>query len=238
MTTIGYGDFFPKTTPGRILTFVLSIWGVIIVSLMVVALSTFVEPTNRQKKSFFMIKQLNNTDNVKEKSGNLIVSLYKAFKAYRKKPGFFQKIAFKAKVRKYRGNFRIYKNAVKNRRAQSLEEEISDVIITQNDLIKSELTRVRNRQIDILTGANVILDKIVYLRKVENPEEPSEKQTPKRKKKKKKRFKKKLPKGTGLSDLESSNEDTRAQKKGKNKNKKSNKTISQFNPSLGSIGYE
>jgi nucleoside recognition membrane protein YjiH len=83
MTTIGYGDFFPKTTPGRILTFVLAVWGVVIVSLMVVALSTFVDPTNRQKKSFHMIKQLNLADTVREKSGNLVVSLYKSFKVYK-----------------------------------------------------------------------------------------------------------------------------------------------------------
>jgi hypothetical protein len=70
----------------------------------------------------------------------------------------------------YRGNFRQYKNAMKSKRAHAVEEQITDVIIMQNDLIKSELYRVRNRQIDILTGANVILDKIVQLRKLENQE--------------------------------------------------------------------
>ena len=58
MTTIGFGDFYPKTTPGRIMTFILSIWGVIIVSLMVVALSTFVTTSNSQNKTFSMIKKL------------------------------------------------------------------------------------------------------------------------------------------------------------------------------------
>ena len=42
MTTIGYGDYFPKTLPGRSLTFILSIWGVIVTASMTVALDTFV----------------------------------------------------------------------------------------------------------------------------------------------------------------------------------------------------
>jgi hypothetical protein len=39
MTTVGYGDYFPKTILGRCTIFVTSIWGVFIVSLMVVALT-------------------------------------------------------------------------------------------------------------------------------------------------------------------------------------------------------
>ena len=39
MTTVGYGDFFPRTLIGRIIDFVLVIWGIFIVSLMVVVLT-------------------------------------------------------------------------------------------------------------------------------------------------------------------------------------------------------
>jgi hypothetical protein len=83
MTTIGYGDFYPRTTPGRILTFFLSIWGVIIVSLMVVALSTFVDPSKRQSKAFFMIKMINLKQLKQIRSAELVVSSVKAFNAYK-----------------------------------------------------------------------------------------------------------------------------------------------------------
>jgi potassium intermediate/small conductance calcium-activated channel subfamily N protein 2 len=39
MTTVGYGDYFPKTNVGRIIGIIVSFWGVFIVSLFVVTLS-------------------------------------------------------------------------------------------------------------------------------------------------------------------------------------------------------
>jgi UDP-N-acetylmuramyl pentapeptide phosphotransferase/UDP-N-acetylglucosamine-1-phosphate transferase len=39
MTTVGYGDFYPRTHIGRTITVFLIIWGIFIVSLMVVVLT-------------------------------------------------------------------------------------------------------------------------------------------------------------------------------------------------------
>lgn len=39
MTTVGYGDFYPRTLFGRIIDVFLIIWGIFIVSLMVVVLT-------------------------------------------------------------------------------------------------------------------------------------------------------------------------------------------------------
>jgi len=43
MTTIGYGDFFPRTSIGRSIIVVLTIWGAFVVSLMVVVLNNALE---------------------------------------------------------------------------------------------------------------------------------------------------------------------------------------------------
>ena len=43
MATVGYGDYFPLTLPGRIIIFVTAIWAAIIISLMVVALTNTLE---------------------------------------------------------------------------------------------------------------------------------------------------------------------------------------------------
>ena len=43
MTTVGYGDFYPKTDIGRIVGIIIAFWGVFIVSLFVVSLSTMLE---------------------------------------------------------------------------------------------------------------------------------------------------------------------------------------------------
>ena len=39
MTTVGYGDFFPRTLIGRMIDVVLVVWGTFVVSLMVVVLT-------------------------------------------------------------------------------------------------------------------------------------------------------------------------------------------------------
>jgi potassium intermediate/small conductance calcium-activated channel subfamily N protein 2 len=39
MTTIGYGDFFPRTIYGRIMDIIVAVWGIFIVSLTVVVLN-------------------------------------------------------------------------------------------------------------------------------------------------------------------------------------------------------
>jgi len=39
MTTVGYGDYYPRTTFGRVIDVILVVWGTFIVSLMVVVLT-------------------------------------------------------------------------------------------------------------------------------------------------------------------------------------------------------
>ncbi len=39
MTTVGYGDYFPRTTFGRVIDVILVVWGTFVVSLMVVVLT-------------------------------------------------------------------------------------------------------------------------------------------------------------------------------------------------------
>ena len=45
MTTVGYGDYFPNSLPGRIVIFITAIWGVLNISMMVVALTNTLEST-------------------------------------------------------------------------------------------------------------------------------------------------------------------------------------------------
>jgi voltage-gated potassium channel Kch len=41
MTTVGYGDYFPKTFPGRIVCFLAAFSGIILSSLMIVSVSAY-----------------------------------------------------------------------------------------------------------------------------------------------------------------------------------------------------
>lgn len=51
MSTVGYGDFYPRTIPGRWITFLGAIVGVILVSLLVVALTNTLNMSNAECKA-------------------------------------------------------------------------------------------------------------------------------------------------------------------------------------------
>ena len=55
MTTIGYGDIYPKTHLGRITCIVACIWGVFILSLFVVALTNTTEFTPKVRNSVIFL---------------------------------------------------------------------------------------------------------------------------------------------------------------------------------------
>ena len=51
MTTVGYGDFFPRSIIGRILISFIAIWGFYTVSLLVVVLKTTLSLSNLEDRA-------------------------------------------------------------------------------------------------------------------------------------------------------------------------------------------
>jgi len=58
MTTVGYGDFFPRTTIGRIIDVVLVVWGIFIVSLMVVVLTNALTMDANESRALIVLNRL------------------------------------------------------------------------------------------------------------------------------------------------------------------------------------
>jgi hypothetical protein len=58
MTTVGFGDFFPRTIFGRGINVFLVIWGTFIVSLMVVVLTNTLNMDQAEKRALIVLNRL------------------------------------------------------------------------------------------------------------------------------------------------------------------------------------
>lgn len=58
MTTVGYGDSYPYTLPGRAISFLLCIWGVFLVSMMVLTLFETLQLDDEEKMALQVYKKM------------------------------------------------------------------------------------------------------------------------------------------------------------------------------------
>ena len=77
MTTVGFGDIFPRTILGRFTAFSCAVFGMGIVSLLVVTFTSFLQMNSPQASSFTVIKRLQIRDLIKEVSGRLLITINK-----------------------------------------------------------------------------------------------------------------------------------------------------------------
>ena len=77
MTTVGYGDIFPRTILGRLTAFSCAIFGMGVVSLLIVTFTNFLQMDSPQSKAFTVIKRLKIRDLIKENAGRLLITINK-----------------------------------------------------------------------------------------------------------------------------------------------------------------
>jgi hypothetical protein len=77
MTTVGYGDYYPKTNMGRIIGLIIAFWGVFIVSLFVVSLSNMFEFDSGESKAFQLNNRLQAKEDLRVEAANVLSSAYR-----------------------------------------------------------------------------------------------------------------------------------------------------------------
>lgn len=65
MTTVGYGDYFPRTIPGRFIIFLVCIIGIFVVSSIVVTITNFLNLDSMESKVLNVIMRLQKREEVK-----------------------------------------------------------------------------------------------------------------------------------------------------------------------------
>lgn len=86
MTTVGYGDFYPKSFISWVIGIICSFYGVYVVSLFVVTQVNFLEMTKSEERAYTLIEKLETKDQLLRKANNVIVAGYKSKKAKENHP--------------------------------------------------------------------------------------------------------------------------------------------------------
>jgi potassium intermediate/small conductance calcium-activated channel subfamily N protein 2 len=77
MTTVGYGDYYPRTTLGRLIMLVCCVYGMVVVSLMVNFVSQELSLSQSEVKAYTVIKRLQKRKELKKEAGAIIGKLGK-----------------------------------------------------------------------------------------------------------------------------------------------------------------
>ena len=75
MTTVGYGDMYPRTNLGRLVMIVCSMYGVIVVSLMVVTVTNFLCMSQMESASYTIMKKLEYKEMIKKAALQILVNV-------------------------------------------------------------------------------------------------------------------------------------------------------------------
>lgn len=75
MTTVGYGDMFPRSNMGRLIGVFACIIGMVLLSMFIVSLAVVTQFTSEEEKAFIKMKKLKAEDNVEQKAVDVIKAL-------------------------------------------------------------------------------------------------------------------------------------------------------------------
>ena len=142
MTTVGYGDFFPRTHYGRFIAVLACIWGIFLISMMVVTLTNFLLFSNEESRSFHYINRVKALEDSKKYAKLYIKAQLERYLYYRrmKKGQDFQSYIDNLNlVVKY--HFKKFKEA--QNRAKFADIEAAEMLTVLNERISVQVSVIR-----------------------------------------------------------------------------------------------
>eukprot|EP01017_Pseudomicrothorax_dubius_P007363 TRINITY_DN12282_c0_g1_i4.p1 TRINITY_DN12282_c0_g1~~TRINITY_DN12282_c0_g1_i4.p1 ORF type:complete len:308 (+),score=26.56 TRINITY_DN12282_c0_g1_i4:473-1396(+) len=84
MSTIGFGDYYPRTIPGRVVIALTGMWGLIVFSLLVTTVMNFITMDPIESKVYTIIERLRSKRKMKNQSQRIIAEAFR-MKALRRR---------------------------------------------------------------------------------------------------------------------------------------------------------
>eukprot|EP01017_Pseudomicrothorax_dubius_P043590 TRINITY_DN7287_c0_g1_i2.p1 TRINITY_DN7287_c0_g1~~TRINITY_DN7287_c0_g1_i2.p1 ORF type:complete len:368 (+),score=43.57 TRINITY_DN7287_c0_g1_i2:116-1219(+) len=162
MTTVGYGDFYARTDFGRIVSFFVCIWGVFVVSLMVVTLTNFLNMGVLETKAFSIIERLATRRDLRESAFHLVRHfLMMAARSKRKEKVSSDEISMlRRKINEFKSLNRQYKSMLDE--ATNISEEMT----RHFEFLRDEIKNSVDKQNKIAEEALKLADRIDRIHRV------------------------------------------------------------------------
>jgi Ion channel len=77
LATVGYGDFFLKTSLGRLVGFIVCFWGTFVVSYFVVTVTNMLTFAPPEEKSYVLLQRLHYKEELKMYAVNVLSTAFK-----------------------------------------------------------------------------------------------------------------------------------------------------------------
>jgi hypothetical protein len=137
MTTVGYGDLYPKTHFGRGAVVLACLIGMLLVSYLVVGMNSMFDFNPQENRAFGKLKKLSATDSAKEKAANVIKNTFIISKHKNKK--IYKRFIYGLLLKKH---ISIFKN--ENMIAHSRLLPTDQMIRNLEEKLRSDLYDIRN----------------------------------------------------------------------------------------------
>ena len=148
MTTVGYGDYFPRTFLGRTVIFFVCLWGTISMSLMVVTVTNVFQMSTLEAKTYNVLERLKKKENLQRQSAKVVTNIIKGKRVSQAQGKISEEHLKQVKI-----NLKKFKNA--NRRYRELTNEnlgfetMASYFEILNEKV-NEVTKVQTAIADVL----------------------------------------------------------------------------------------
>ena len=155
ITSVSYGDEYPRSHFGRFLIFIISFFGLFCLGFIISIISEKSEFTPNEKKSYLKLKKIFSSENQLHKAGNLIKTILFIVKNFKckndenKKSNFQEKICL---ILKLRAESKLFRNNLHISRTYSMP--IDDIVQTMENKLFYNLLDINNNLENIDTIEN------------------------------------------------------------------------------------
>ena len=160
--TVGYGDYYPQTHLGRMISVIACLWGTFLISLMVVSLTISVEFTPQEEKAYEELKNKNTYNQLRVKAMSLIRlghQIHLALQEYEKKKDKQSKLEYIKVV----ANFNLALEDFRSIRKSVISKEHE---VSAETILNKLNTNVTEQMENMINSSNLYISSLIDYIKV------------------------------------------------------------------------